>query len=189
MTPCGSRQGTTAPDGCRQVPGRVRLRGQRQLATRKTRTTEASRRGRKSAAPRSPHARGPVAPRSVLVDRPGAATTQIRPQLTDPRRRPAGPGTRPVAAHASARTPGTAPRVRAKPHIRRSQHPHPLPGPLPHPGQHVPARRAGQLPARQLPLDHVPVSVYREHDASARQPGGPSPLRLPDQEQAGGPRP
>src|SRR5439155_19459569 len=41
------------------------------------------------------------------------------------------------------------------------------------PGQHAPARRAGQLPVSQLPFDHVPVSVYREHDASARQPSGP----------------
>ena len=36
-----------------------------------------------------------------------------------------------------------------------------------------PARRAGQLPAPQLPFDDIPVSVYREHDASERQPSGP----------------
>lgn len=36
--------------------------------------------------------------------------------------------------------------------------------------QHPAARRARQLPARQLPLDHTPVTVYREHDASKRQP-------------------
>ena len=50
--------------------------------------------------------------------------------------------------------------------------PHPPRDPFPT-GQHAPARRARQLPARQLPSDHIPVSVYREHDASARQPSGP----------------
>src|SRR4029077_19070124 len=41
------------------------------------------------------------------------------------------------------------------------------------PAQHPAARRAPQLPAPQLPLDHIPVTVYREHDASERQPSGP----------------
>ena len=44
---------------------------------------------------------------------------------------------------------------------------------VPLPAQHPAAQRARQLPARQLPFDHVPVTVYREHDASKRQPSGP----------------
>ena len=32
------------------------------------------------------------------------------------------------------------------------------------------ARRARQFPAPQLPLDYIPVTVYREQDASKRQP-------------------
>ena len=32
------------------------------------------------------------------------------------------------------------------------------------------AQRARQLPAAQLTLDYIPVTVYREHDASKRQP-------------------
>ena len=44
---------------------------------------------------------------------------------------------------------------------------------MPPPAQHPAARRAGQLPARQLPFDHIPVTVYREHDASKRQLSGP----------------
>jgi hypothetical protein len=37
MTPCGSRYGQMSRDGCRQVPGRARLRRQRQLAARTAR--------------------------------------------------------------------------------------------------------------------------------------------------------
>ncbi len=40
--------------------------------------------------------------------------------------------------------------------------------PVPPPAQHPAARRARQLPARQLPFDLIPVTVYREHDASKR---------------------
>ena len=36
--------------------------------------------------------------------------------------------------------------------------------------EHPAARRARQLPVPQLPLDYIPVTVYREHDASKRQP-------------------
>jgi hypothetical protein len=36
--------------------------------------------------------------------------------------------------------------------------------------EHPAARRARQLPVPQLPLDCIPVTVYREHDASKRQP-------------------
>jgi hypothetical protein len=36
--------------------------------------------------------------------------------------------------------------------------------------EHPAARRARQLPGPQLPLDYIPVTVYREHDASKRQP-------------------
>src|SRR5437868_1312763 len=44
---------------------------------------------------------------------------------------------------------------------------------MPPPAEHPTAPRAGQLPVRQLPLDQCPVTVYREHDASKRQPSGP----------------
>jgi hypothetical protein len=36
--------------------------------------------------------------------------------------------------------------------------------------EHPAAQRARQLPAAQLTLDYIPVTVYREHDASKRQP-------------------
>jgi hypothetical protein len=42
--------------------------------------------------------------------------------------------------------------------------------PVPPPPEHPAARRARQLPVPQLPLDYIPVTVYREHDASKRQP-------------------
>jgi hypothetical protein len=41
------------------------------------------------------------------------------------------------------------------------------------PARHPAARRARQLPACQLPPGHNLVTVYREHDASKRQPSGP----------------
>src|ERR1700750_2114926 len=44
---------------------------------------------------------------------------------------------------------------------------------MPPPAQRPATQRAAQLPARQLPLDQCPVTVYREHDASKRQPSGP----------------
>src|SRR5271165_5088723 len=44
---------------------------------------------------------------------------------------------------------------------------------MPPPAQPPPPQRAAQLPARQRPLDQCPVTVYREHDASKRQPSGP----------------
>ena len=36
--------------------------------------------------------------------------------------------------------------------------------------EHPAARRARQFPVPQLPPDCIPVTVYREHDASKRQP-------------------
>ena len=42
--------------------------------------------------------------------------------------------------------------------------------PLPPAAKNPAARRARQLPVPQLPLDYIPVTVYREHDASKRQP-------------------
>ena len=66
--------------------------------------------------------------------------------------------------------------------------PHPArPASAPAAAAHAPTRSAprrtpgGQLPARQLPFDNAPVTVYREHDASKRQPRRPSPeLRQKD---------
>jgi hypothetical protein len=50
------------------------------------------------------------------------------------------------------------------------RHLHPPQPRVPPPAQHPAARRARQFPARQQPLDLIPVTVYREHDASARHP-------------------
>jgi len=36
--------------------------------------------------------------------------------------------------------------------------------------EHPAVRRARQLRVRQPPLDYIPVTIYREHDASERQP-------------------
>jgi hypothetical protein len=67
-----------------------------------------------------------------------------------------------------------APRpARAQPHVTPLKDPHPARSRAPPPAQRTAARRARQLPARQLPFDHIPVTVYREHDASKRQPAGP----------------
>ena len=67
-----------------------------------------------------------------------------------------------------------APRpARHQQHIRALQHPHPPLPPVPPAAQHPAARRAPQLPARQLPPDRTRITVYREHDASKRQPSGP----------------
>ena len=41
---------------------------------------------------------------------------------------------------------------------------------VPPAAEHPAAQRARQLPAPQLPLDYIPVTVYREHDASKRHP-------------------
>jgi hypothetical protein len=92
--------------------------------------------------------------------------------------------------HPAPTAPGPA---RQQPHmpvrpVQPARQPHPPPDPPAPPGQHAPARRAGQLPAPQLPFDHVPVSVYREHDASARQPSGP-PVSGCQDEETGGPHP
>ena len=62
-------------------------------------------------------------------------------------------------------------------HVRPVQDPDPPPPRVPPPAQHPAARRAPQLPARQLPFDYIPVTVYREHDASKRQPAALPGLR------------
>ena len=98
---------------------------------------------------------GPAAPRS-----PGARPrppSPPAPARSPRRRRPAGPGTTPAAAHASPRTPGTATAAGPAPRPVPLRRPGTAPrrAPVPPPGQHPPARRAGQLPAPQLPFDHA----------------------------------
>src|SRR5271165_7334876 len=82
-------------------------------------------------------------------------------------RRPAPPAPRPARNQLPARP---------------VQDPDPPRARVPPPAQHAPARRARQLPARQLPFDHSPVTVYREHDASARHP---RPSRLAAKRRSG----
>jgi hypothetical protein len=120
----------------------------------------------------APGARYPLA--GLLLALPvlegtGAVTSALSP--------PAGPGTTPATAHASPRTPGTATCAGPAPHPAPAP-PAPAAAARSPPAQHPAARRAPQLPARQLPLDHIPVTVYREHDASKRQPSG-SPRASP----------
>ena len=93
-----------------------------------------------------------------------AQATPSRLSYSQNPRRPALPAPRP--ARDQHHVPGLL-------FTRLARQAHPPLRALPPPGQHAPARRAGQLPVSQLPFDHVPVSVYREHDASARQPSGP----------------
>ena len=70
-------------------------------------------------------------------------------------RRPAGPAPRPPRRHQL---------------IAPVQLPDPARDRVPPAPEHPAARRARQLPVPQLPLDYIPVTVYREHDASKRQP-------------------
>jgi hypothetical protein len=70
-------------------------------------------------------------------------------------RRPAGPAPRPPRRHQLILTVQLPDRARDR---------------VPPAPEHPAARRARQLPAPQLPLDYIPVTVYREHDASKRQP-------------------
>jgi hypothetical protein len=70
-------------------------------------------------------------------------------------RRPAGPAPRPPRRHQLIVTVQLPDRARDR---------------VPPAPEHPAARRARQLPAPQLPLDYIPVTVYREHDASKRQP-------------------
>ena len=130
---------------------------------------------------------GPAAPRS-----PGAH-----------HRRPFASNASPITSPASARrarhhagsstcvTPHPRHRaLRRQNHtsLRPAQQPQPPLRRVPPPGQHAPARRACQLPASQLPLDRVPVSVYREHDASNQLTQRRSVSGCQDEE-AGGPHP
>jgi hypothetical protein len=70
-------------------------------------------------------------------------------------RRPAGPAPRPPRRHLLIRPVQLTDQARDR---------------VPPPPEHPAARRARQLPVPQLPLDCNPVTIYREHDASERQP-------------------
>ena len=139
----------------------------------------------------APHRRGRTAqplrdhpvpgPRRLRLQRPPDHRRGIRPPGQAPRRkqhmrRPALPAPRP------ARDQHHVPVLLS---VLLARQPHSPRDPVSPPGQHAPARRAGQLPVPQLPLDHVPVSVYREHDASARQPSGPPVSGCQDEEAEG----
>src|ERR1700751_402509 len=114
---------------------------------------------------------GPGIPRSCgarpLPQPPAAPPRSPRPHQL------AAIDTRRAAAHASPRSPGTVTGGGPQPHralpppapAAAGHDPHPAPPPPPHPPA---APRAVQLPSCQLPLDHAPITIYREHDASAR---------------------
>jgi hypothetical protein len=70
-------------------------------------------------------------------------------------RRPAAPAPRPPRRHHLAVP---------------AQLPDPARDPVPPAPEHPAARRARQLAVSQLPFDYIPVTVYREHDASKRHP-------------------
>jgi hypothetical protein len=106
MTPCGSRYG--------QMPRTAAARCPREPASADSVSLPRARRGREATppralirpAPRSPHARERVAPRSALADRPGTTPTQIRPQLTGHHRTSSGASSTPESAEASAHNGG-----------------------------------------------------------------------------------
>ena len=113
------------------------------------------------AAPRSPGARprppSPPAPRPITS--PASARRGQAPRRQQHMRRPAAPAPRPARAPAPRPAPSSA---RHRPLPPRS------------PTRPAPRRTTGTpAPRPQLPFDHIPVTVYREHDASARQPSGP----------------
>ncbi len=65
----------------------------------------------------------------------------------------------------------TAPRPPWRHHlVVPGQLPHQARDPVPPATENPAARRARQLPVPQLPLDYIPVTIYREHDASERHP-------------------
>ena len=141
----------------------------RASAVKNARTCSARPANRRSQ-PRTVEA-GRPSPRDRAVPGPGRRGLQRRP---DHLARIGPPGQAPRRQQHMRRPALPAPRpARDQPRIRPVQEPHPPPPGMPPPAQHPAARRAGQLPARQLPLDQCPVTVYREHDASERQPSGP----------------
>jgi hypothetical protein len=105
MTPCGSRYG--------QMPRTAAARCPREPASADSVSLPRARRGREATppralirpAPRSPHARERVAPRSALADRPGTTPTQIRPQLTGHHRTSSGASSTPESAETNGASP------------------------------------------------------------------------------------
>src|SRR5436309_2791661 len=109
------------------------------------------------ASPRIPAQRGAAQSQLALPLPPGPDGASTSPHVT-----PAASSHR-----ATAPTPGPPRRHQLAAAVRQPDRARDRVSPAP---EDPAARRARQFPAPQLPLDYIPVTVYREQDASKRQP-------------------